>query len=973
MIWINQFSIAALYVLFGHIILHYFTNQGIVSAVWPGSGLALAVLLIGGKRYLWGIVLGRLLINALSNDSAIWLVGATLASIFEVLLGVWLLTRNDRFSLSLTTLSDYLRLIVWGGGVANIIGAITGILTLILSGFITADYINSLLHWWMGDTLGVVLVTPLILVWWQTKLGKIKLKRRLKALLPVGITFIIGQIVFLGWFNESLIVQPKSFVMFLPITWVAIKLGIRATTFALNMVAVQALSGAYLKVGAFANEIASANMYNYWLYMLVLCVVGMALTIYVNELKHKELSLRKSESRLRLSQISGGIGSWETDLVNHKQTWSDSCIALLGFPALSELTWDDFLAVLHSEDRQRVIKATQSHIESDAKYDVEYRLITANGNIRWMRSAGQVERDAEGKPIIMRGIVQDVTERKQAEADLRIAAIAFESQEGIFITDANSMILRVNRAFTYITGYTHEEVVGKNPQIFQSGRHDINFYRTMWASIQRTGSWDGEIWNRRKNGEIYPENLTITAVKGADDLISNYVATLTDITTRKTAEHEIERLAFYDPLTGLPNRRLLLDRLKQALASSTRSGLDGALLFIDLDNFKTLNDTFGHNMGDLLLQQVAERLTACVRENDTVARIGGDEFVVILENLNKHDLEAATQTEIIGDKILATLEQPYQLVTQNYHNTASIGVTLFNDHRQPIEELLKQADIAMYQVKTAGRNALRFFDPEMQLSITARVELEADLRLALAEKQFKLYYQLQTTHNSQIIGAEVLVRWQHPQRGLVSPSDFIPLAEETGLIVPIGQWVLETACAQIKSWEGSVHTQHLQLAVNVSARQFRQLDFVEQVREVLNRSAIKPDRLKLELTESLVLDDINDTIQKMNALRKIDVRFSMDDFGTGCSSLAYLTQLPLDQLKIDQSFIRNIGVKSSDSVIVQTIIGMANNLDMTVIAEGVETEAQRAFLELHGCTLCQGYLFSQPVPIDQFESLLKQS
>jgi diguanylate cyclase (GGDEF)-like protein/PAS domain S-box-containing protein len=567
---------------------------------------------------------------------------------------------------------------------------------------------------------------------------------------------------------------------------------------------------------------------------------------------------------------------------------------------------------------------------------------------------------------------RDITERKRIESDLYIAAIAFESQEGMFVTDAHGVILRVNRAFTKITGYSAEEVIGKNPRILQSGRQNADFYAAMWESINATGAWEGEIWNRRKTGEVYPEQLTITAVIVADGIVTNYVATLTDITLSKASVDEIERLAFYDPLTGLPNRRLLWDRLESALASSHRNGRKGALLFIDMDNFKMLNDTLGHDMGDLLLQQVAQRLVPCVREGDTVARMGGDEFVVMLEDLSKQALEAATQTEMIGDKILAALNQPYQLAIHDYYSTASIGANLFNGHEQSIDELLKQADIAMYQAKSSGRNALRFFDPQMQASISKRVALEADLRIALAENQFKLYYQPQVYNNLQVIGAEVLIRWQHPLRGLMSPAEFIPLAEENGLILPIGQWVLETACAQLKIWGGSAHTQHLQLAVNISARQFSQINFVEQVGQVLRRNAINPDRLKLELTESLVLVDIDDTILKMHALREIGVRFSMDDFGTGYSSLAYLTQLPLDQLKIDQSFVHNIGIKATDAVIVQTIIGMANNLGMEVIAEGVETETQRAFLEQHDCQVCQGYLFSQPVPIEQFESLQMQ-
>jgi diguanylate cyclase (GGDEF)-like protein/PAS domain S-box-containing protein len=590
----------------------------------------------------------------------------------------------------------------------------------------------------------------------------------------------------------------------------------------------------------------------------------------------------------------------------------------------------------------------------------------------FLLNAREIFREKMGTHIILLSM-EDITKNKQQENESSIAAIAFESQEGMLVTDANGKILRANHAFTKITGYTTEEIIGKNPRILQSGLHTHEFYATMWESIKDNGVWSGEVWNRRKDGVCYPEHLTITAVCDANSIVTNYIGTITDITKSHAAAAEIQHLAFYDPLTGLPNIRLLRERLKPALVSSYRSGRKGALLFIDLDNFKTLNDTLGHNMGDLLLQQVAQRLEFCVREGDTVARMGGDEFVVMLEDLSELTLEAAVQAEVIGNKILDALSQPYQLVTSYYQCTSSIGSTLFNDDDQSADELLKQADIAMYQAKDAGRNAMRFFDQQMQISIDTRVAMEADLRLAITENQFELYYQPQVNHNRQIIGAEVLIRWQHPQNGFTSPADFIPLAEATGLILPIGAWVLETACIQLKSWENDFQAQHLLLAVNVSARQFHQVDFVEQVQLVILRSGINPERLKLELTESLVLDNIDDTIIKMNALREIGVRFSMDDFGTGYSSLSSLKKLPLNQLKIDQSFVRDIASDPDDVVIVQTIIAMAKSLGMAVIAEGVETEVQRAFLEQHDCHLYQGYLFSRPVPIEQFETLLRQS
>ena len=555
--------------------------------------------------------------------------------------------------------------------------------------------------------------------------------------------------------------------------------------------------------------------------------------------------------------------------------------------------------------------------------------------------------------------------------DLRVAATAFETHESLMITDAKQVILRVNQAFTEDTGYTAEEAVGQTPRLLKSGRHNAAFYSAMWGTIRDTGHWQGEIWDRRKDGEIYPKWLTITSVKGDDGVVTHYVGSHIDITERKAAEEKIQYLAFYDSLTRLPNRQLLMDRLGHALATSERIARVGALLFIDLDNFKSLNDTLGHEIGDLLLQQVALRLTTCVREGDTVARLGGDEFVVLLENLSEQPIEAADQTETIGAKMLASLSQPYQLETHEYHGTTSIGATLFVDHLLATDELLKQADIAMYQAKNAGRNSLRFFDQKMQANITGRFSLEGELRKALELQQFHLHYQIQVDSSHRPLGAEVLIRWAHPMRGMVSPAQFIPLAEETGLILPIGQWVLKTACAQLKAWQQEEHTRELVLAVNVSAKQFRQTDFVSQVQTHLQHYGIKPKLLKLELTEGMLLEDIEDTIATMSTLNELGVKFSLDDFGTGYSSLQYLKRLPLDQIKIDQSFVRDITSDPNDAAIVQTIIAMAETLGLNVVAEGVETEVQREFLELRGCTHYQGYLFGRPMPIAEFEALLK--
>ncbi len=566
---------------------------------------------------------------------------------------------------------------------------------------------------------------------------------------------------------------------------------------------------------------------------------------------------------------------------------------------------------------------------------------------------------------------RDITERKRAEEDLRIAAATFDTQEAIMITSPDARILRVNQAFRDITGYSAAEVVGQDPSLFRSGRHDAAFYRAMWSVLLASGKWSGEIWDRRKDGTIYPKLMTITAVYDQHKQVTHYVAIFRDISALKQSEQEIHQLAFYDALTGLPNRRLLLDRLQQAMALGTRTSAYGALLFLDLDHFKTVNDTRGHAAGDKLLVAVARRLQSCVREGDSVARMGGDEFVVVLENLSGVETEAAALTEVIAEKILSELNQPYVLTEFECVSTASIGVSLFRGHHESAADLLQHTDVAMYQAKAEGRNAIRFFDPHMQTVLEARATLEADLRQALDQQLFRLYYQIQVDRLRRPLGAEVLLRWEHPRRGLVLPGEFIPLAEEIGLIVPIGLWVLQSACAQLRVWQDDPLTRDLTLAVNVSAKQFRQPDFVAQLQRVLQESGANPARLKLELTESTVLGNVADAIGKMHEIKSLGINFSMDDFGTGYSSLQYLKQLPLDQIKIDQTFVRDIATDPNDAAIVQTILAMTEILGFEVIAEGVETEAQREFLDLRGCPAFQGYLFGRPLPLVQFETALR--
>lgn len=1112
------------------------------------------------------------------------------------------------------------------------------------------------------------------------------------------------------------------------------------------------------------------------------------------ELRTREL--QASESHLRLSQISGGIGSWEADLVKNKQIWSENCTSMLGFPALSEPTWDDFMAMVYSEDRQRVINATQSHIEFNTKYDVEYRIVTENGNIHWMRSAGQVERDAEGQPSLMRGIVQDITEHKKAEqknqqlghileqsineiyifnretlyfehvnqgainnlgfgmnelksmtlfdinpdydsdsfinlirqlldgkqnqlrfesihqrkngtcypveicleiyrnapdyfvaigldisqrkamehnlvdernllhslinnipdyifckntageylicnktvtrffnqpieniightdfdlvdhetaqlfreqdaaamaqgstavneemltlpngkqvlletlktplkdgsgnilgligigrditqrkahevkisrlsdfysslskinhaivqinnerdlfstvcaitANLQYVELAWigqpdavsqlitpvavageiqdyltnltisvdpdvlegqnptgiayrenrivtvndfqtdsitqhwsdhakehfgwgsscavpillnqkpyavlnvysqekdffdaevlnlmvelsldlsfaldsyaheaarqvaeeklklsakvfsQSQEAIVITDKDNNILSVNRAFTVVTGYEEQEVLGKNPKLLSSGRQDQVFYRALWDSLQKNKFWQGELWNRHKDGTIYPEWLTISVVLDELANIVNYIAIFSDITQHKTTEQQLEHLAHYDSLTNLPNRLLLKSRVDYELILAERNKKTFALLFIDLDHFKNINDSLGHSIGDQVLIEVGQRLLACVREEDTVARLGGDEFNILLADSNGNG------AAIVANNIITSLAVPIDYQNYQLHITPSLGISLYPDNGDSYETLSQNADTALYKAKEFGRNQYQFFTPTMQQQTKRRMEIETDLRQAIVRNELITYFQPQVnTQTTQIIGAEALLRWQHPVWGFVSPAEFIPVAEECGLILHIGDWVLEQSIAQAKKWHDAGFL--LTIAVNLSLAQFRANTLFEKVKQTLEHFQLPPQYLELELTESIAMQSAEMAIEITHKLTQLGIKLSIDDFGTGYSSLSYLQRFSLDKLKIDQSFTMNMAENKDSENIVDAIISLAKSLNLKTIAEGVETKQQLDMFKQKDCDEIQGYYFSKPIPADEFMALIEK-
>ena len=655
--------------------------------------------------------------------------------------------------------------------------------------------------------------------------------------------------------------------------------------------------------------------------------------------------------------------------------WSPGLCDIAGFEQQEWVDPERAVSGILPEDRHVFEKPR----EGDASLDAEYRWRRPDGEVRWMRSRVLRTLPRDGVQVVM-GVVHDVTDEHRAAEQLReqllfIRRIASRIPGFIYEyrqqRDGRTSVQYVSDAVREFMGVEPDEVTADYGVLLRRvvSEDQLRVQRSAYMSMRKLVPWQCEYRVRMRDGSIRWHMSNAIPNREPDGSVVSHGFTM-DITDRKRSEQEIERLAFYDALTGLPNRRLLLDRLQRSIAACQRSKNLGALLFIDLDNFKDLNDTLGHDMGDQLLAQVATRLVRSVREADTVARFGGDEFVVMLESLAPDVQSAASQTETIADKLLASLNQPFALDGGQHYSTPSIGITLFGDERLTVDELLKRADLAMYQAKAAGRNTQRFFDPDMQAAVNARSNLEADLRQGLARGELLVHYQPVVNHQSQLLGAEALVRWRHPERGMISPGDFIPLAEQTGLILPLGQYVLQTACEQLQRWSQHASTAQLTVAVNVSARQFRQPDFVAQVLQTLQNHQADPHKLKLELTESLLLGDIEDTIVRMEQLKSEGVGFALDDFGTGYSSLSYLKRLPLDQVKIDQSFVRDVLTDPNDAAIVRTILALAKSLDLQVVAEGVETVGQLTFLRLHGCEAFQGYLFGRPGPVGDINAIL---
>ena len=1061
-----------------------------VTLFWMPSGIALAGLILFGSRMWPAVFIGALLANLSSGliPSLEIAAGATLAAFC----GNWLLQRQG-FKDTLAEYQDiFLLLLV--ALVSALISALSGTFWLAQAHLMEWDnYFTAAIYWWMGDALGVVIFTPLLLSWWRQRPLDWTPALRREAVLHIALMVAGCTLVFSNLPQVVLDTVIGPFILLPLIVWGAMRFNMRHTLLASSLVFFCSVLSMIFQTGAFA-PVTLESIRELWIYNLVMGITALFMSASSYHRRRSIHALERIQSNLNRAQAVAVIGSWSLDIPGDRLECSDEAGRIFGIDRRSPLSRQSLMQRVHPDDVARVSEEWEAALRGHP-HDLEYRIVVG-GQTRWLRGTVQIDFDRNNRPKAALGVVRDITprkraeeahgrsqqmlqsvldavpvrifwkdpelrflggnylflsdldlnsvdqllgktdadfysaeqaaqfeseerqviehcevllnhdvrlrdkggrdrwlqfskvpllntnsdvigvlttylditERKKSEETLRLAAKVFESSsEAILITDAEVKIVAVNQALLDISGFRADELMGRNPNILASGKHDAAFYQMMWADLNEYGHWEGEIEDKDKSGRIYPKLMSISAVRDDDGEVSHYVSISRDITERKQAEQNIHRLAFHDMLTGLPNRTLLRDRLEQLLIASHRTQSEFAVLFMDLDRFKYINDSMGHAVGDKLLQAVAGRIEECVREGDTVARLGGDEFVVLLRDVD------STGAGNVATKLLGVLAAPYYLNDTQVVTHASIGVSLYPQHAQDSETLIKNADMAMYRAKEGGRNNFQFFAEEMNFRANNVFSMEKDLREAQEIGQFMLYYQPQVDLTSgKICGAEALIRWKHPTKGFISPAEFIPVAEETGQIIAIGEWVLRTACEQLAAWRKAGLTDFT-LAVNLSMRQLLQPSLVKLVTEVLEENQLQRGDIELEITEGIMMGDTKAALHFLEQMRELGVQLSIDDFGTGFSSLSYLKRLPVDKLKIDQSFVRDIEKDDGDAAIVRAIISLGHRLNLEVIAEGVETLGELDFLRIRGCDQIQGYYFSRPLPADEFEKFVRSA
>jgi diguanylate cyclase (GGDEF)-like protein/PAS domain S-box-containing protein len=700
--------------------------------------------------------------------------------------------------------------------------------------------------------------------------------------------------------------------------------------------------------------------------------------IDISERLQVQKTLEKSLERYRMLIESTQVVPWEYDLISQRFTFiSPQAEEMFGYPLTDWYKGQFWEQHIHPDDLSNVLSACIQTTQQKSTYELEYRMFKSDNSVFYVKDYVNVI-SRNGSPVGLRGIFTDISTSKIQEEELRLAAVTFETDSGIIISDTNGRIIKVNSAFSEITGFSEEEALSKSTNLLKSGEHDSQFYQRMWSDLKKHGRWQGEIWNKRKSGEVFPEWLTISAVRNASHITSHYVAIFTDISEIKKAEAKIQYQAHFDELTGLPNRASLINHLKQAITQARKFYHYGALLLLDLDEFKIINDSLGHTFGDKLLRKVAVRISKLVSGGDIVARLGGDEFAILLPDLGGELHDSQITAEQFAQQVCKALLREYTVTGQSVHLSTCIGISIFSRKKVSHGDVLKQADTAMYKAKSLGKNCRCNFTDDMQQEADKRLTLQNELKIALKKDQLELHFQPQFDNLQKLSGMEALVRWNHPSKGLIPPNDFIPVAEKSGLIIQLGRWVLENACEIYADWLVNYkldnHDGNLpRMSINVSAQQFQQASFPNMVLNCLTSNNLGEKHLELEITEEVLIGDIEQTISVIKYLKDRGVNFAIDDFGTGYSSLSYLKKLPIDLLKVDRSFIMNIPEDKDDIAITKTIISMANHLNLNVIAEGVENLQQFEFLKQQGCNFYQGFYFSRPLARLEFENQILSS
>ncbi len=1026
--------ITAVYYLTARLGFSLAFEQMNTSPVWLPTGISIAAVLFLGLRAWPGIYLGAFFANLSTGLAVLPSLGIATGNTLEaVIAGYLILHFAECYPFrKVWSVALFAVVVMAASAISATVGVSSLFMTGVVTRQALALLWET---WWLGDIVGGLILTPFLLTWVRRPDIRLYARHKVEMLALIIGTLTFAALVFGHWFDIGNRNYPLSFVFIPLLVWTAFRFRQHAATLFVLILTAIAIYATLHGQGPFVRDSVNESLLLLQCFMGVIVVTALMLAAAVDERNQSYASLKKIREQLEqhVDERTLALRNSNTALeaeVNVRGNTERALRALLGASNLetdetffrscvrdlSALYGTKFAFVgVFADDSKRSIRTLAvcagGGFVDNFVYDLEgtpcqdvlnrdIELVSEDAVRRYPQDEMLVQMGIDsyfGAPLVspsgkLMGLVAVMDtkamslqhwikpvlgifanrlaleiERKTAGDELKLAASVFkENVEAIMIADKDTRILRVNPAFTRITGYSADEAVGHSTRLLKSGRHDEAFYEDFWRSLLEDNVWQGEIWNRHKDGGIFPVWQTISVVRDAAGDIEHFISIFSDISEKKMSEERIYHLAHYDVLTGLPNRTSFQNEFEDTLLHAGRHGRQVALLFLDLDHFKLINDASGHPVGDELLKQVAQRLKETVREEDTVARLGGDEFTVLL-----CDIHSVENISLVAEKILHQLAKPFRLDHTEVVITASIGISLFPDDGSDVSTILKNADTAMYRAKEQGRNTFQFFTTEMNTRALERLSLESALRTALKRNEFLLHYQPQVDMQSgKIIGLEALVRWQHPEQGLVLPDVFIPVAEESGLIVPLGEWVIKEACTQYKCWRDEGLSAG-RVAVNLSGRQFVRQDLVSMVRDVLHETGVEPQHLELELTESTIMEHVDETIETFLALRKLGVHLSIDDFGTGYSSMAYLKRFTIDKLKIDRSFVRDLASDSDDAAIVTATIAMAHNLNLTVIAEGVETEGQLQFLKDHGCEQMQGYYFSRPLPAAEVTELLR--